>query len=107
MVDFRERDYFSIRPWFPEPKNCRFSDVPLDADQPYRKKKGDGATHLLSPERATLSEAGLATSRLAKHVGAALADDDGLGVRENGRDREATGALDVHEEGAGGGNQGL
>jgi len=29
------------------------------------------------------------------------ANDDGLGVREDGGDCEAAGALDVHEEGAG------
>lgn len=38
---------------------------------------------------------------------AALANDDGLCVREDGGDGEAAGALDVHEEGAGGGHQGL
>jgi hypothetical protein len=38
---------------------------------------------------------------------AALADDDCVGVREDGRDVEASRALDVHEEGAGGGHERL
>jgi hypothetical protein len=38
---------------------------------------------------------------------AALADDNCVCVREDGGDGEATGALDVHEEGAGGGHEGL
>jgi len=54
---------------------------------------------LLSPERAALGQAGLAARRLAEHLRAAGADDDGLGVREDGSDGEATGALDVHEKG--------
>jgi len=65
------------------------------------------ARHLLSAERATLSETGLATSGLAKDGRAASADDNGLGVREDGGDGEATGALDVHEEGTGSRHKGL
>jgi hypothetical protein len=38
---------------------------------------------------------------------AALADDDCVCVREDGGDGEASGALDVHEEGAGGRYEGL
>jgi hypothetical protein len=38
---------------------------------------------------------------------AALADNDGLCVREDGGDCEAAGALDVHEERAGSGHKGL
>jgi hypothetical protein len=38
---------------------------------------------------------------------AALADDDCVCVREDGGDGEAARALDVHEEGAGGGHEGL
>jgi hypothetical protein len=38
---------------------------------------------------------------------AALADNDGVGVREDGGDCEASGALDVHKEGAGSGHEGL
>jgi hypothetical protein len=38
---------------------------------------------------------------------AALADDDGLCVREDCGDCEAAGALDVHEEGAGSGDKSL
>jgi hypothetical protein len=38
---------------------------------------------------------------------AALADNDCVGVREDGGDGEASRALDVHEEGAGSGHEGL
>ena len=38
---------------------------------------------------------------------AALADDDCVGVLEDGGDGEASRALDVHEEGAGSGDEGL
>ena len=65
------------------------------------------ASSLLPAERAALGQAGLTTGRLAKDLGAAGADDDGLGVREDGGDGEAAGALDVHEEGAGAGHKGL
>jgi len=65
------------------------------------------ASRLLSPERAALGETGLATSGLAKNLRASGADDDGLCVREDGGDGEAAGALDVHEEGAGTGDEGL
>lgn len=63
--------------------------------------------HLLSAERAALGEPGLTTGRLAQNGGATLADDDGLGVGEDGGDGEASRALDVHEERAGGRNQSL
>lgn len=62
---------------------------------------------LLSSERAALGQSSLTTSRLAKDSGAALADNDGLGVGKHGGDCEAAGALDVHEEGSGAGHQGL
>lgn len=62
---------------------------------------------LLPPEGAPLGQARLAAGGLAQHGGAAAADDDGLGVREDGRDGEAAGALDVHEEGAGRGDEHL
>lgn len=65
------------------------------------------ANRLLSPERAALGKTGLATGGLAEDLGAAGADDDGLGVGEDGGDGEAAGALDVHEEGAGAGHKGL
>lgn len=65
------------------------------------------ALSLLSPERAALSEPGLATGGLAEDSRAASADDDGLGVREDGGDSEAAGALDVHKEGAGRRHKGL
>lgn len=44
---------------------------------------------------------------MAQHGRAAAADDDGLCVREDGCDGEAAGALDVHEEGAWDGYEGL
>lgn len=64
-------------------------------------------TSLLSSERATLCETGLTTGRLAEDGGAASADDNGLGVGEDGGDGEAAGALDVHEERARGWHKGL
>lgn len=42
---------------------------------------------------------------MAQNGGAALADDDGLGVGEDGGDCEAAGALDIHEERPGGGHK--
>lgn len=65
------------------------------------------SSSLLSSERAALSQTGLATGGLAQHGGATLADDDGLGVGEDGGDGEAAGALDVHEEGSGGRDESL
>ena len=58
------------------------------------------ARRLLPAERAALGQTGLATGGLAEHGRAAGADDDGLGVGEDGGDGEAAGALDVHEEGS-------
>lgn len=63
--------------------------------------------HLLPAERTALRQTSLATRGLAQDGGAALADNDGLGVREDGGDGEAAGALDVHEEGSGNRHQGL
>ena len=65
------------------------------------------ALHLLPPERASLGQSSLTTGGLAEDGRAAGADDDGLGVREDGGDVEAAGALNVHEEGAGGGHKSL
>lgn len=62
---------------------------------------------LLPPERAALCQPRLTTGGLAQDLGAAGADDDGLGVGEDGGDGEAAGALDVHEEGARAGDEGL
>ena len=59
------------------------------------------ASALLPAERAALGKTGLTTGGLAEDLGAAGADNDGLGVREDGGDGEAAGALDVHKEGAG------
>lgn len=66
-----------------------------------KERKQPRSDRLLPPERAALGESGLATGGLAEDRRAALADDDGLGVGEDGGDGEAAGALDVHEEGAG------
>ena len=66
-----------------------------------KTKEKQRANRLLSSERAALRQSGLTTGRLAQNSGASLADDDGLGVRENSGDGEAAGALDVHEEGSG------
>jgi len=72
-----------------------------------KERKQPRANRLLPPERAALGEPGLATGGLAQDGRAALADDDGLGVGEDGGDGEAAGALDVHEEGAGRRHKGL
>lgn len=65
------------------------------------------SVNLLPAERAALGETGLTTSRLAEDGGAGTADDDSLGVGEDGRDVEAAGALDVHEERPRGRDEGL
>lgn len=62
---------------------------------------------LLPPKRTPLRQPRLPTRRLAQHGRAAAADDDGLRVREDGRDGEAAGAFDVHEERARGRDEGL
>lgn len=54
----------------------------------------------LPSERAALCESGFATGGLAEDGRAAGANDDGLGVREDGGDCEAAGTLDVHEKGS-------
>jgi hypothetical protein len=66
-----------------------------------------GKMPLLPPERASFGQPRLTTGRLAQHLRAAGALYDGLGVREDGRDCEAAGALYVHEEGAWAGYEGL
>jgi len=73
-------------------KNRRFSIFFL----PFRSKPIP--PRLLPSERASLCEPGLSSGGLAEHLRAARAHDDGLGVREDGCDGEAAGALDVHEE---------
>lgn len=73
----------------------------------YAEEKNRPSIRLLAAERAALGKASLTTGGLAEDSGAALADDDGLGVGEDGGDGEAAGALDVHEEGAGGRHKGL
>lgn len=52
----------------------------------------------LLTERAALGQASLTTGGLRENLGARAADNNGLGVREDSGDGEATGALDVHEE---------
>jgi len=76
-------------------------------EYPKKENRHAKVSGLLPAERAALGQTGLATGGLAQDGGAALADDDGLGVREDGGDGEAAGALDVHEEGAGGGHESL
>lgn len=60
---------------------------------------------LLSPERASFCETSLSTSRLTQHRRAAGTNDDSLGMREDGRDSEATRTFDIHEERAGFGDK--
>jgi len=55
-------------------------------------------TNLLLSEGAPFSETSLSTSGLAENGGAGSADDDGLGVREDGGNVKAARALHVHEE---------
>lgn len=62
---------------------------------------------LLSSEGAALSQSSLTTGGLAENGGASLADDNGLGVGEYCGDCEASGALDIHEERSGAGDQSL
>eukprot|EP00216_Chloropicon_sp_CCMP2111_P005733 CAMPEP_0198238694 /NCGR_PEP_ID=MMETSP1446-20131203/4296_1 /TAXON_ID=1461542 ORGANISM="Unidentified sp, Strain CCMP2111" /NCGR_SAMPLE_ID=MMETSP1446 /ASSEMBLY_ACC=CAM_ASM_001112 /LENGTH=130 /DNA_ID=CAMNT_0043921161 /DNA_START=619 /DNA_END=1009 /DNA_ORIENTATION=- len=65
---------------------------------------------VLSPAssvRAPLGEPSAASRGLAQHRRAGPADDDGLRVREHGRDVEAPLALDVHEEAVGALHQAL
>jgi len=52
---------------------------------------------LLATEGAALSELSLSTGGGAEDGAAGTAENYGLGVREDGSDVEATGALDVHE----------
>ena len=52
----------------------------------------------LFPEGASLGEPGLPPRGLAQYGGAGSAEHDGLRVREDGGDGEASGAFDVHEE---------
>lgn len=56
--------------------------------------------HLLSSERAALGESGLTAGGLAKDSRARAASHNGLSVRKDGGDVDATGALNVHEEGS-------
>jgi hypothetical protein len=79
----------------------------LTFQQHNKKNSFSFVSRLLAAERAALGQTGLATGGLAQNGGAAGTDDDGLGVGEDGGDGEATGALDVHEEGAGTGHKGL
>jgi hypothetical protein len=82
-------------------------DVPITNQDAEGNQSSEIQRRLLSPERAALCEPCLATGRLAENGCASLADDNGLGVREDGGDGEATRALDVHEEGSGSGDESL
>lgn len=64
-------------------------------------------THLLLPKRAALRQPRLPSRRLTQHLRAPRTHHHSLGVREDGRDGEAPGALDVHEVGSRGGNESL
>lgn len=55
----------------------------------------------LATEAASLRQSGLSSGGLAEHNIAGSAEDDGLGVGEDGGDVKAAGALDVHEEAVG------
>lgn len=79
----------------------------------FRRKEQPSVRRALPPVGWHLSVA-LACGRCVSLVAgdlqdlrAALADDDCVCVREDGGDCEASGALDVHEEGAGGRHEGL
>jgi len=61
----------------------------------------------LFPKAAALGQAALATRGLRKHGGAACAQDNRRSVTEDSSNVEATGALDVHEEGVRGLNEPL
>jgi len=65
------------------------------------------AKRLLPSERAALGQPRLAASGLAQDLRAALADYDCVCVREDRGDGKAARALDIHEEGAGNGHEGL
>lgn len=72
------------------------------------KQTGDGSQTLrLLAERAALGQASLTTGGLREDLGARAADNNGLGVREDGGDGEAARALDVHEERVGVGHKSL
>lgn len=53
---------------------------------------------LLPSERAAFCKASLTTGGLAEDGRAGTTDDDCLGMRKDGRNVEAAGALHVHEE---------
>ena len=54
--------------------------------------------HLLPSKRTSLCQSSFSSSGLTQHGAAAAADNNRLGVREDGGDGEAAGAFDVHEE---------
>jgi len=62
------------------------------------KQKESRINPLLPPERTALSQPRLSSGWLAQDGRARAADDDGLGVGEDGGDVETSWALDVHEE---------
>lgn len=72
-----------------------------------KESREDLVTCLLSSEGAALGQTGLSTRRLAEDGRAAGTDDNRLRMREDGGDGEAAGALDIHEEGSGSGDEGL
>jgi hypothetical protein len=72
-----------------------------------KESREDLVTCLLSSEGAALGQSSLSTRRLAEDGRAASTDDNRLRMREDGGDGEAAGALDIHEEGSGSGDEGL
>eukprot|EP00405_Crypthecodinium_cohnii_P013625 CAMPEP_0206449436 /NCGR_PEP_ID=MMETSP0324_2-20121206/18087_1 /ASSEMBLY_ACC=CAM_ASM_000836 /TAXON_ID=2866 /ORGANISM="Crypthecodinium cohnii, Strain Seligo" /LENGTH=78 /DNA_ID=CAMNT_0053918811 /DNA_START=57 /DNA_END=290 /DNA_ORIENTATION=+ len=56
----------------------------------------------LSSEGAALRQTGQTACRLADHLVAIAAQDDSLGVAEDGGDLQAARALHIHEEAVGG-----
>ena len=97
---------FSTDPAFPSIQSR------ISGQQSHKKKRHllfhlSTPPRLLPSERASLCQSSFSSGRLAQYGAAAAADDNSLGVREDGGDGEAAGAFDVHKEGAGGGYKGL
>lgn len=112
LPTFSPHKIFSTHPLPPPPSSHAQAEYPAN---PSSKKNAIFYStpfridhlNLLPPKRTSLRQSRFPARRLAQHGAAAAADDDGLGVREDGGDGEAAGAFDVHEEGAGDGDEGL
>ncbi|KAI3477263.1 hypothetical protein L1887_61080 [Cichorium endivia] len=77
---------------------CVSGQKVLQRDHPLFRDVRGWAGNAKYDRASALGQAGLTTGGLREHLGARAADNDGLGVREDGGDGEAAGALDVHEE---------